>query len=67
VLVGRPSSGAHSIDPSSETGAREAQARAWVYVFECYERKKAEVGGTACTRGEAKAENDDRGENCTQG
>jgi len=52
---------------SPETGAREARARAWVYVFECYERKKADAGSTAHTREEAKGEKDDRGENGTQG
>ena len=65
--MGRASSGAHRTDPSSETRTREARARAWVYVFECYERKKADAGSTACTSGEAKGEKDDRGENGTQG
>lgn len=36
---------------------REIRARAWAYVFECHEKKKAGVGSTG---GEAKEENDDR-------
>jgi len=67
VIVGRAASGAHRPDRSPETAAREARARAWLYVFECYERKKADAGSTACTGKEAKGEKDDRGENCAQG
>jgi hypothetical protein len=63
--VGRASSGAHRTDPP-ETGAREARARAWVYVFDCYERKKADDRSTARIGGEAKGEKDDLGENGTQ-
>jgi hypothetical protein len=65
--VRRASSGARCTAPSPETSAREARARAWVYVFECYERKKADAGSTARTRGETKGDKDDRGENGTQG
>jgi hypothetical protein len=64
--VGRASSGAPRTDSSPETGACEARARAWLYVFECYE-KKAHAGSTARTGGETKGEKDDRGENGTQG
>jgi hypothetical protein len=42
--VRRASSGARCTAPSPETSAREARARAWLYVFECYERKKADAG-----------------------
>jgi hypothetical protein len=48
------------MDPSPETSAREARARAWVYVFECYERKKSDAGSMARAGGEAKGEKDDR-------
>jgi hypothetical protein len=65
--VGRASSRTHRTDPSPETSTREARARAWLYVFECYERKKAIAGSTACTGKEAKRNKDDRGENGTQG
>jgi len=65
--VGKAPSVAHRTDRSPEAGAREARARAWLYVFECYERKKADAGSTACTGTEAKGEKDDRGENGTQG
>ena len=44
MIVGRAASGAHRPDRSPETAAREARARAWLYVFECYERKKADAG-----------------------
>jgi hypothetical protein len=54
------SSGTHLRDPSPETNTREARGRAWVYVFECYERKKAFAGSTARTPYEAKGEKDDR-------
>ena len=67
AIVGSTSSGARRTVPSPETSAREARARAWVYVFECYERKKADAESTAHTGKEAKGEKDDRGENCTQG
>ncbi len=68
AIVGRASSGgAHRTDPSPETGAREARARAWLYVFECYERKNADAGSTAHTGRETKGEKDDRGENGTRG
>jgi hypothetical protein len=65
--VGRASSGVHRPDPSPETSAREARARAWLYVLECYERKKADAGSTARTSKEAKGDKDDRSENGTQG
>jgi len=65
--VGRGCSVTHRRDHSPETSAREARARAWLYVFECYERKKAEAGSTASTRNEAKGEKDVRGESGTQG
>jgi hypothetical protein len=65
--VGRASSGTHRRDSSPETSAREARARAWLYVFDCYERKMAEAWSTAFTRNEAKGEKDDHGENDTQG
>jgi hypothetical protein len=42
---------------SERDPGREIRARAWVYVFECYEKKKAGVGSTGK---EAKEENDDR-------
>jgi hypothetical protein len=64
--VGRVPSGVDRADPSSETGTREARARAWLYVFDCYERKKADAGSMACIGKEAKGEKDDRGENGTQ-
>ena len=54
--MGRASSGAHRTDPSSETSTRDARARVWLYVFECYERKKAYVGNTARSGGDAKGE-----------
>jgi hypothetical protein len=41
--------------------------RAWVYVFECYERKKADAGSAAHSGGEAKGEKDDRTENDARG
>jgi hypothetical protein len=65
--VGRASCGTHLRDPSPETTACEARARAWLYVFECYERKRADAGNTACTRDEAKGEKDDRTENGARG
>ena len=65
--MGRASSGTHLRDPSPETSAREARARAWVYVFECYERKKADAGGTARSGEVAKGEKDDRTENDARG
>jgi hypothetical protein len=65
--VGRASSGTHLRDPSPETSTRDARARAWLYAFECYERKKAFAGSTARTRNEAKGENDVCGEIGTQG
>jgi len=58
--VGRASSGTHLRNPSPETSTREARGRAWVYVFECYERKKADAGSTARTPYEAKGKKDDR-------
>jgi hypothetical protein len=61
------SSGARRTVPSPETSAREARARAWVYVFECYERKKSDAGSMARAGGEAKGEKDDRGENGARG
>lgn len=64
--MGRESSGARRTAPSHETSAREARARAWLYVCECYERNKADAG-SARSGGEAKADEDDRGENGTQG
>jgi hypothetical protein len=67
AIVGSTSSGARRTVPSPETSAREARARAWVYVFECYERKKDDAGSTVRTGGETKGDKDDRGENCTQG
>ena len=33
AIVGRVSSGAHRTVPAPETSAREARARAWLYVF----------------------------------
>jgi hypothetical protein len=65
--VGRASSGTHLRDPSPETSAREARARAWVYVFECYERKKSDAGSTARSGEVAKGEKDDRTENGARG
>jgi hypothetical protein len=65
--VGRASTGTHRTDPSPETSVREARARAWVYVFECYERKKADAGSTARSGEVAKGEKDDRGENGARG
>jgi hypothetical protein len=65
--VGRAPSGVHRTIPSHETSARDARARAWVYVFECYERKKADVGSTARTRDEEKGEQDVCGENGARG
>ncbi|HSK86491.1 MAG TPA: hypothetical protein VK902_24245 [Rubrobacter sp.] len=64
--MGRASSGARLTAPSPETSAREARARAWRHVFECYERKKGDAG-SARTGGEAKGDEDDRGQNGTQG
>jgi hypothetical protein len=61
------SPGAHRTDPSAETSARKARARAWLYVFECYERKKADAGSTAPTDIEAKGDEDDRREDNVQG
>jgi hypothetical protein len=61
--VDRALSGGRRTDPSPETSARDARARAWVYVFECYERKKADAGSTARSGEVAKGEKDDRGEN----
>lgn len=51
-----------SRDPRAATGrerdpGREIRARAWRYVFECYEKKKAGVGSTG---EEAKEETVDR-------
>jgi hypothetical protein len=65
--VGNAYSGVHRTVPSPETSACEARARAWLYVFECYERKNADAGSTAHTGRETKGEKDDRGENGTQG
>jgi hypothetical protein len=65
--VGRASSGTHRRDHSPETSAREARARAWLYVFECYERKKADAGSTTRTGAETKGEKDDRTENGAKG
>jgi hypothetical protein len=65
--VARASSGVHRRDHSPETSAREARARAWLYVFECYERKKADAGSTARTGAETKGEKDDHGESGTKG
>ena len=42
--MGRAFSGGRRTNPSPETSARDARAGAWVYVFECYERKKADAG-----------------------
>ncbi len=67
AIVGNAYSGVHRTVPSPETSAREARARAWVYVFECYERKNADAGSTAHTGRETKGEKDDRGENGTRG
>jgi hypothetical protein len=65
--VGRAFSGGRRTNPSPETSARDARARAWVYVFECYERKKADAGSAAHSGGEAKGEKDDRTENGARG
>jgi hypothetical protein len=65
--MGRASLGTHHTDSSTETSARDARARAWIYVFECYERKMADAGSTASTRNEVKGVKNDRGENGTQG
>jgi hypothetical protein len=65
--MAKASLGTHHTGSSNETSARDARARAWVYVFECYERKKADAGSTARTGGETKGDKDDRGENCTKG
>ena len=65
--MGRASSGAYRTDHFSETAAREARARAWLYVFESYERKRADAESTARTGKLAKGVNDDRGENATRG
>ena len=67
AIVGKASSGAHRTDPYPETSASAARARAWLYVFECYERKTADAGSTAHNHNEAKGEKDDRDENGTQG
>ena len=66
-LVGSAYSGVHRTIPSPETSASEARARAWVYVFECYESKIADASSTAHTGRETKGEKDDRTENGTQG
>jgi hypothetical protein len=65
--MARASLGTHHTDSSTETSARDARARAWLYVFECYERKIADAGSTACTGNEAKGVKHDRSENGTQG
>jgi hypothetical protein len=67
VIVGRAFSGGRCTDPSPETSAREARARAWVYVFECYERKKGDAGSTARSGEVAKGEKDDRIQNGARG
>jgi hypothetical protein len=41
----------------------EARARAWRFVFECYERKKAGASGAARTGEEEKGESDDEPQN----
>jgi hypothetical protein len=66
AIVGRESFGVHRTDSSTETSARDARVRAWIYVFECYERKLADAW-SARTGEEAKGDEDDRGENGTQG
>ena len=65
--MGRASSGAHLRNPSPKTSAHDARARAWVYVFECYERKKADAGSTVRSPEVAKGEKDGRTENGARG
>ncbi|MDX5895286.1 hypothetical protein [Rubrobacter radiotolerans] len=48
----RPASGRES--------GREARARAWRYVFECYEKRRTGVGDEARAGEEAKGVGDDR-------
>jgi hypothetical protein len=66
-MVGKTYSGVHRTVPSPETSAREARARAWLYVLECYERKNADSGSTAHTGRATKGEKDVHVENGTQG
>lgn len=40
--------------------AREARVRAWRYVFDCYEKKKACVGDNSRVGHEAEEEKNDR-------
>jgi hypothetical protein len=65
--MGRASLGTHRTDSSTETSARDARARAWIYVFGCYERKMTDCGSKACTSNEVKGVKHDRSENGTQG
>jgi hypothetical protein len=67
AIVGKTYSGVHRTIPSPETSACEARARAWVYVFECYERRNADASSTAHTGRATKGEKDDRTENGTRG
>jgi hypothetical protein len=65
--MARASLGTYDTDSSTETSARDARARAWIYLFECYERKMAEAGSAACTLNEAKGVKHVRSESGTQG